>query len=1138
MNYTALVVGAGVAGVRAALDLAEAGNKVALIDKSQGLGGVLIQLDRQFPSDRCGMCQMLPLVERDACSQYCLRKGLYHENIDLMLSTELTAVEGEPGKLHVTLRKKSTFVNPNLCIGCGECAAVCPVQAPDEFNAGLTLRPAVHLPAPYTIPNHYVVDLDSCQRCWACFKACPTGAIDFRFEARSDFKILMADPDPSTKDNLEAWLKDEIFPLDAAGTGAEALEKMAQDGSYRLVLLDMDLPDMPLEEALDRMQEQHPGLPVVLMAAPGEIQAAQKLLAHGALEVLAKPLEEEVLVPWLDKLYLKLESDEEFGLEVGSVILAAGFECFKPSEAANLYGYGALPGVVTAVEFERMASGTGPHRGELLIPGSSKPARRIAWLQCVGSREPRIEADFCSSVCCMFSIKEAVMAKEITQGRAEAVIFYMDMRTFGKDFERYRDRAETEFGVKFRRTRVHSVASAEGSEGLQLDFLDAAGKRRREIFDLVVLAVGARPAADMEDLLEITGAKAGRWGFCETSSFASAQTGRLGIFAAGTITGPKDISESVIQAGAAAMEASRLVIGHEELTAEAAEPVYRDVSLEMPRTLVALCTSCRTLEKGVDLDALRKKLSGLHSVQSVIHVKNMCTQMGWWQLEKEVRNSQANRILLGACQPFVYEPKMKELGRKIELNPSLMSAVDIFTPTFPGLLTDAKAREQEIFATLNTGLVRLLGANPAPVPSIAVTPRALVVGGGAAGLTAALSLAEQGLEVDLVEKDKALGGVALTLQYTLNGDSPQEYLLGLIEQIKKHPKISVFLSTRVVASRGSVGRFVTTVKTEDGESVDLKHGAVILATGGRQGSVTSYGYGQHETVITQAELEQELTFGNLDPTTLTAVVMIQCVESRQEPHLYCSRVCCLAALKNALFLKKKNPNLPIFIFYRDMMAYGLFEAYYTRARQAGVIFIPYDVGDKPRANFEGDRPLVTARDPVLDMDIQIRPDLLILAPPIVPHDVHDLAEIFGVELNQDGFFQEAESKWRPVECLKQGIFLCGTALSPRSVSESIASAEAAAGRALSILSKEMVAGSAVTAVVRFNLCSRCELCISVCPYGARSLDPEDEKIVVDELLCQGCGSCAAVCPNSATVLRGFHDREVMGAIDAALEGFI
>ena len=530
-----LVVGAGISGIRSALDLAEVGYHVTLIDKAPNLGGTLTQLDYQFPNDHCGMCRMLPLVERDASSQFCLRKGLFHENIDILLSTQLVSLEGEPGKFQATLRQKPTMVDPERCFGCGECSRVCPVEVPDEFNAGLTMRKAIYLPVPHNIPNTYVVDMTSCTMCGECEKVCPTKAIDFGMEARGRFRILVVDDEFVVRDSLKEWLTDEGFQVDMAESGADALEKLARE-DFHLMLLDIKMPGMDGVEVLKRSKELRPGLPVVMMTAYATVETAVEAMKIGALDYLMKPFDPDTLVPLLVQLHQSIERAGELQIEVGSVILSAGFDSFDPSTGKNTYGYGQFPNVVTGIEFERLMSGTGPNQGRLLRPGDSKEIRKIAWFQCVGSRDQQADADFCSSACCMFAIKEALLAKEKTNGQVETSIFYMDMRTFGKGFQRYRDMAEQEHGVRFVRNRVHSVEIPETEGDLRVVYSDISGVRHEEDFDLVVLATGQRPPSMTKDLAEITGVDLNPWGFCQTEGFSLSRTKQDGVMIGGSFS--------------------------------------------------------------------------------------------------------------------------------------------------------------------------------------------------------------------------------------------------------------------------------------------------------------------------------------------------------------------------------------------------------------------------------------------------------------------------------------------------------------------------------------------------------------------------------------------------------------------------
>jgi heterodisulfide reductase subunit A len=1131
-----LVVGAGISGIRSALDLAEQGYQVKLIERGPNLGGTLTQLDYQFPTDHCGMCKMLPLVERDSSSQYCLRKGLFHENIEIMLSTELVALEGEPGKFQATLRQKPAIVDPERCTGCGECSLVCPVEVADEFNAGLTKRKAIYLPVPHNIPNNYVVDIASCTLCGECEKICPTGAIDFRWEARKQFRILVVDDELIVRDSLKDWLTEDGFQVDAAESGPDALEKLTKQ-SYHLMLLDIKMPDMDGVEVLKRAKEMRPDVAVVMMTAYATVETAVEAMKIGALDYLMKPFDPDTLGPLVVKLYETIERSGEREMEVGAIVLAAGFGSYDPALGTNTYGYGEYPNVVTSIEFERLISGTGPSQGRLLRPRDGKEVSKVAWLQCVGSRDLQANADYCSSICCMFSIKEALLAKERSNGQVETAIFYMDMRTFGKNFQRYRDRAEKEYGVRFQRSRVHSVEQSGTNGDLRIVYTDIGGTVHEETFDLVVLASGQRPPAGAEALAEMTGVELNQWGFCRLQPFSLSRTDQEGVFVGGSFSGLRDISESVIQASSASLMASSLIHskGGSLADATAQEPVFRDVSREPPQVMVALCTCGDTLTQAVNMEALESAVIDLNSVSQVHRIERICTQEGWSQIEEILEGSGANRLLIGACLPYVYTRKLRELGEHTGLNPALMEVVDIHTPTFPSSDPDQEQVSRDIRALVAMGVGKLRGMDPSVPIATAINQKALVVGGGIAGMTTSLAIADHGFEVHLVEMAEELGGNLRALHRTLEGNASQELLEQTVSKVENHPNIAVHRNARVLHSQGRAGRFLTTFEKEDSGGETVEHGVTILATGGGEATTESYAYGQSEAIVTQHQLEERLHSGSINPADLRVVAMIQCVDSREEPRNYCSRICCGSALKNALYLKEQNPEIEVYILYRDIMAYGFLETYYTQARQAGVIFIQYEVSGKPRVKVENGRPSIEIIEPILGREVVIETDLLVLSTGIVPGDQGKLAEIFGVELDQDGYFQEAESKWRPVDFIKEGVFTCGLAHSPRSITESIAMAEAAAQRALRLLTSEKLTAGTTVAEVRHSLCALCEICIAACPYGARWRDEDEEKVLVDELGCQGCGSCAAVCPNSASVLRGFRGQQMFSVIDAALE---
>ncbi len=1149
----ALVVGAGISGIRAALDLAETGCGVTLIERSGHTGGILSQLDYQFPSNHCGMCKMLPVVDRDAGSQFCLRKGVVHENIEILLATELISLEGEAGNFTATLSQNPGPVDPGRCIGCGRCVEVCPVEKPDQFNAGLSLQKAIYLPVPHAIPNTYMIDLSVCTQCNECGKICPTGAISLLEEKRKDFRILVVDDELIVRDSIKLWLADEGFSVDMADSGPKALELLSK-GAYHLMLLDIKMPGMDGIKVLKKARKDFPELCVILMTAYATIETAVEAMKIGALDYLVKPFEPEAMIPRVIKLYQELELKNQLKIEVGAVILCGGTSYFDPGSGKNTFGYGINPNVLTSLEFERLLSGTGPQQDlnsssnqrYFIRPSDGKPIKKVAWLQCVGSRNLQTEADFCSSVCCMHAIKEALLAKEKfcapTGEEIEAAIFYSDMRTFGKSFQQYKDQAETDHGVRFERGLVHSLFPDKLSKDIITRWVDIQGKSHEETFDLAILSVGQRPALKTAELSKMLGISVNKWGFCETEPHSLTKTNKPGIFIGGSFGGLKDIADSNISAGAAALEASRTIhISDKGPTIIPKKlPLTRNILRELPRIQVVICTCSETFVKADDLSDIIEHLESYPEVEKVAVLDRVCTSLGLDELIEITDKNQPNRILIGACMPCVYSWKPREIGHKLRLDPALIEVIDIYSRVMD--LPDNSAHETRIIMenSLKMGIARLRRIDPDPVKGVKIRQKALIVGGGIAGVTAALAIADHGFQVDLVEQKEKLGGNLNWLLRTVEGFATRPLLDEIMAKVVKHPCIITHNSSRIVSSHGQVGNFTSIIEDMDAGVQTIKHGVTILATGGTEAPVTSYNYGSSKYIITQKELEQKLA-GNssddaVDPNRMETIIMIQCVGSREKPRNYCSRICCQASLKHALLLKDNNPAINIFIFYRDIMTYGFAEQYYTRARKAGIVFIPYDIDNKPQVKVCDDGVSVFAFEPIVGRQVKITADLLVLAGGIIPTLGQELASIFGISLDENQFFKEAESKFRPLDSIKEGVFGCGLSLGPRSIPESIASAKAAAQRALRILSHEEMPSGKITAKIHQSLCVLCEKCITACPYGARLLDHDLGKILINPIMCQGCGTCATVCPSSASFLAGYQDQQMFDIIDAAMEG--
>ena len=996
-----LVIGGGVAGIATSLELAEAGFRVLLCDRSPSIGGALAQMDKWFPDGHCSLCQLLPAFDPNGCSLSCLRSGFSHPSVETLPLTEVVDVQGEAGNFTATLRTQPRGVDPERCTGCGLCVQACPIEVPDEFEMGRSSRKAIYLRHPLLPPNQYAIDWDTCTRCGACVQACPTKAID-----------------------------------------------LSQQETARKV-------------------------------------------------------------------------------RVGAIVLAAGFESFDPKPLTQ-YGYGRYPNVVTNLELERMLSPSGPAAGVLRRPSDGQTPRSVAFIQCAGSRDVHSRG-YCSSACCMYALKEATLLKQAYPDM-DVKVFFMDMRAFGKGYHRYYQEAESRWSVGFTRCRVPVVEQDFHTSELVITAPSEDGTIDARRFDMVVLSTGQAPPPGFRELCSHLGVETDRWGFCKTAPFSPVETRRKGVYVCGSASGPKDIADTICEAGACAAQVMQL-LGTPVAEQVPSEKPYALQDDEEPRIAVLMCRCTDPAWDVLDMVTLVSSMEALPGVATAEVILGLCQQKDMDALRQAVSESQANRAVIAACSRLL-NSDLSRLAREAGLDPTFVQSVDL-REQIAWVHTDLPMATRKAISLLGMAVERVRlqqPSHPAPMP---IRPSALVVGGGLAGLTAALHIARQGIETHLVERTCELGGNLRHVYGALEGADPQALLSGLLEQAGACPQLHVHTEAEVAHIEGYAGNYEVTLNGVGAQGVapTLNVGAVIVATGGQESRPTEYLYGQCPNAITQSELERRLSHGEVDAASLKSVVMIQCVGSRDEQRPYCSRICCSQALKNALALKERNPDVQVFILYRDLMSYGLNEEYYTFARQRGVLFVRYEPNRKPQVTLEGDKLRVRVREPALGQDVVLEPDLLVLSPAIVPADVSSLARMLDMELDSNGFVCEAEEKFRPVDTLRDGVFVCGLAHSPRSVRETAAHAQAAAQRAVSLMRRQSVRSGRVVAEINTRRCSGCEACIPVCPYGARIRDEELSVVVVREALCRGCGACVQACPNGAAQLQGFSQRQVFAMMD-------
>lgn len=1001
-DKSVLVIGGGIGGIRAALDLTESHRDVVLIDTSHSIGGLMTQLDRTFPTNNCDLCTISPHLSETARENH----------LDLKPMTRIEELTGEAGDFKAKLITEPRYIDIDKCTACGECYKEFPEAV--RFTPGLDPRAPTCMRYPQATPYAYSIDISKVKDMDGLKKSCKANAI----------------------------LED----------------------------------DTPKETVVD----------------------------------------------------------------VASVVLSVGAELFDPSVLDN-FGGGRFDNVVTNLEYERIMSASGPFMGELARVSDRKRPKKVAWIQCVGSRGiNKADVPYCSGVCCMIALKEAIVTKERFADDIETSIFYMDMRTHGKDYEQYFNRARDEYGVRMIRCRPHSILEDPDNQNLSITYAkeDEAANTVEE-FDMVVLSTGFRIPDTMTDLAGKLGIELNPHLFVQSGSFNSSETSRPGVYACGVVESPKDIPETIVQASAAAsLAASDLPPSSEVPDEDLKEVEERDVSGEDPRIGVFICDCGQEIGGVIDVEKLVAQAKDQDDVAVCQAVGHGCSSESMALIESAIREKQLNRVVIGGCSPRTHEVKFQEVLKRAGLNKYLVEIVNLRDQNTWSHMDRPDAALEKAHKLLQIGISGVRKSVPLADQVLPMSQSALVIGGGVTGMTSALQMADQGAKVYLVERSPELGGLAKRIRKTIQGDDVAAFVNPLIEKVMAHENIQVLTRSIVVDHSGMPGLFKTGIQTGPRMTyMQLDHGVTIFATGATVNRPDVYGLGSSDSIMTQLDLDSMIEDQPDKFTAMEQIVMIQCAGSREKDNPNCSRICCQNAIKNALRIKSMNPDVKIFVLYRDMRTYGFSEDYYREARNLGINFIRFSIDDRPQVNVEDGKASVLVHDFILGSKLEIEADLVALSSGMIADDetTEDLAMMFHLPRTRDNYFLEDHVKLRPVDTAVRGIFIAGTAHGPKTIPESVTQAYAVAGRAQTMLAKKQIELGASVAKVDGTKCAACLVCVRACPFNIPFIN-QDGYSQIDPAQCQGCGVCVADCPAKAIQLSAFEDDQILAKLDGLFGG--